>query len=208
MPLSGSFAEMPAPHHRPPLRPQVLYLGAASGTSVSHVSDVVGPEGSVYAVEFSHRRWAAGACAGLPGRRVGRRTCYWRAVVWSRGCRHPASLPPYPCSQHPNSSVCTLSTRSGRDLVNMAKKRPNVIPIIEDARHPQKYRMLVPMVSVGGSWRGSCAIPLAPACLPACMHVLARCSGCGAMAAAACSWFCGHMPCARPPAQRNCMAAC
>lgn len=35
---------------------QVLYLGGASGTSVSHVSDVVGPEGSVYAVEFSHRR--------------------------------------------------------------------------------------------------------------------------------------------------------
>lgn len=37
---------------------KVLYLGGASGTSVSHVSDVVGPEGSVYAVEFSHRRWA------------------------------------------------------------------------------------------------------------------------------------------------------
>jgi rRNA 2'-O-methyltransferase fibrillarin len=33
----------------------------------------------------------------------------------------------------------------GRDLVNMAKKRTNVIPIIEDARHPQKYRMLVGM---------------------------------------------------------------
>ena len=30
----------------------------------------------------------------------------------------------------------------------MAKKRPNVIPIIEDARHPAKYRMLVPMVDV------------------------------------------------------------
>lgn len=71
---------------------KVLYLGAASGTSVSHVSDIVGPEGTVYAVEFSHR--------------------------------------------------------SGRDLVNMAKKRPNVVPIIEDARHPQKYRMLVPMVDV------------------------------------------------------------
>ena len=28
----------------------------------------------------------------------------------------------------------------------MAKKRPNVIPIIEDARHPARYRMLVPMV--------------------------------------------------------------
>jgi rRNA 2'-O-methyltransferase fibrillarin len=36
--------------------------------------------------------------------------------------------------------------RSGRDLINVAKKRTNIIPIIEDARHPQKYRMLVPMV--------------------------------------------------------------
>jgi fibrillarin-like rRNA methylase len=71
---------------------KLLYLGAASGTSVSHCSDLVGPEGAVYAVEFSHR--------------------------------------------------------SGRDLVNMAKQRPNVIPIIEDARHPLKYRMLVPMVDV------------------------------------------------------------
>ncbi|CAN6987459.1 unnamed protein product [Brassica rapa subsp. trilocularis] len=71
---------------------KVLYLGAASGTTVSHVSDIVGPEGCVYAVEFSHR--------------------------------------------------------SGRDLVNMAKKRTNIIPIIEDARHPAKYRMLVGMVDV------------------------------------------------------------
>ncbi|PWA46913.1 fibrillarin, S-adenosyl-L-methionine-dependent methyltransferase [Artemisia annua] len=71
---------------------RVLYLGAASGTTVSHVSDLVGPTGVVYAVEFSHR--------------------------------------------------------SGRDLVNMAKKRTNVIPIIEDARHPAKYRMLVSMVDV------------------------------------------------------------
>lgn len=69
---------------------KVLYLGAASGTSVSHVADLVGPEGVVYAVEFSHR--------------------------------------------------------PGRDLITMAKKRPNVVPIIEDARHPQKYRMLVGMV--------------------------------------------------------------
>lgn len=71
---------------------KVLYLGAASGTSVSHVADIVGPTGSVYAVEFSHR--------------------------------------------------------SGRDLINMAKKRTNVIPIVEDARHPHKYRILVPMVDV------------------------------------------------------------
>jgi len=69
---------------------KVLYLGAASGTTVSHVSDLVGPEGAVYAVEFSHR--------------------------------------------------------TGRELLEVAKKRTNVIPIIEDARKPQKYRMLVPMV--------------------------------------------------------------
>lgn len=71
---------------------KVLYLGAASGTSVSHVADIVGPNGNVYAVEFSHR--------------------------------------------------------SGRDLINMATHRPNVIPIVDDARHPLKYRMLVPMVDV------------------------------------------------------------
>ena len=71
---------------------KVLYLGAASGTTVSHVSDIVGPEGLVYAVEFSHR--------------------------------------------------------SGRDLLNVAKQRTNIIPIIEDARHPHKYRMLVGMVDV------------------------------------------------------------
>jgi hypothetical protein len=65
---------------------KVLYLGAASGTSVSHVSDIIGPTGVVYAVEFSHR--------------------------------------------------------SGRDLINMAKKRTNVVPIVEDARMPLKYRMV------------------------------------------------------------------
>ena len=71
---------------------KVLYLGAASGTSVSHVADIVGPTGTVYAVEFSHR--------------------------------------------------------SGRDLINMATRRTNVIPIVEDARFPSRYRMLVSMVDV------------------------------------------------------------
>lgn len=69
---------------------KVLYIGAAAGTTVSHVSDIVGPTGCVYAVEFAHR--------------------------------------------------------PGRDLINMAKSRTNVIPIIEDARHPLKYRMLMGMV--------------------------------------------------------------
>jgi rRNA 2'-O-methyltransferase fibrillarin len=71
---------------------KVLYLGAASGTTVSHVSDIVGPTGVVYAVEFS--------------------------------------------------------PRSGRDLVNLAKKRTNIVPIINDARRPEQYRMLVGMVDV------------------------------------------------------------
>jgi fibrillarin-like pre-rRNA processing protein len=34
---------------------KVLYLGAASGTTASHVSDIVGKEGYVYCVEFAHR---------------------------------------------------------------------------------------------------------------------------------------------------------
>ncbi|MCX6778139.1 MAG: fibrillarin-like rRNA/tRNA 2'-O-methyltransferase [Candidatus Micrarchaeota archaeon] len=40
-----------------PIKPgsNVLYLGAASGTTASHVSDIVGESGSVYCVEFAHR---------------------------------------------------------------------------------------------------------------------------------------------------------
>jgi fibrillarin-like pre-rRNA processing protein len=34
---------------------QVLYLGAASGTTASHVSDIVGEKGHVYCVEFAAR---------------------------------------------------------------------------------------------------------------------------------------------------------
>ena len=66
---------------------RVLYLGAANGTTVSHVSDIVGPSGVVYAVEFS--------------------------------------------------------LRSGRDLVSMAKRRVNVVPIVEDARYPLRYRLML-----------------------------------------------------------------
>jgi fibrillarin-like pre-rRNA processing protein len=40
-----------------PIRPdsKVLYLGAASGTTASHVSDIVGNNGYVYCVEFAPR---------------------------------------------------------------------------------------------------------------------------------------------------------
>jgi rRNA 2'-O-methyltransferase fibrillarin len=36
------------------------------------------------------------------------------------------------------------SERSGRDLINMSKKRPNIVPIVEDARKPQNYRFVIP----------------------------------------------------------------
>lgn len=40
-----------------PIKPNhsVLYLGAASGTTASHVSDIVGEKGHVYCVEFASR---------------------------------------------------------------------------------------------------------------------------------------------------------
>jgi len=40
-----------------PIKPgsKVLYLGAASGTTVSHVSDIVGEGGRVYCIEFAQR---------------------------------------------------------------------------------------------------------------------------------------------------------
>lgn len=63
---------------------KVLYLGASTGTTVSHVSDIVGMSGIVFAVE-------------------------------------PA-------------------TRVARELIeNVASKRKNVVPILEDARKPNSY---------------------------------------------------------------------
>ena len=72
-----------------PIQPgsKVLYLGAASGTTVSHCSDIVGEEGVVYAVEFSQR--------------------------------------------------------TVRDLIQLATVRKNIVPILDDARHPSRYAPLV-----------------------------------------------------------------
>ena len=71
---------------------RVLYLGAASGTTSSHVSDLVGEEGIVYCVEFSPR------------------------VM--------------------------------RELLRVCESRPNMIPILADARFPEKYRMFIGPVDV------------------------------------------------------------
>lgn len=98
----------------------MLYLGGASGTTVSHVSDIVGPVRSHLLFSFIIQSpWYA----ILP---------FANQVILQTGLVYAVEF----------------SHRSGRDLVNMAKKRTNVIPIIEDARHPARYRMLVGMVDV------------------------------------------------------------
>jgi len=75
---------------RVPIKPnhKVLYLGAASGTTASHVSDIVGEKGHVYCVEFA--------------------------------------------------------SRSIRELINnVCAYRLNMLPILEDARFPEKYAMFL-----------------------------------------------------------------
>ena len=70
---------------------RVLYLGAASGTTASHVSDIVS-DGIVYCVE--------------------------------------------------------VSQRSFRDLLRVCESRPNMIPILADAKAPQGYAHLVEHVDL------------------------------------------------------------
>ncbi len=73
-----------------PIKPgqRVLYLGSASGTTVSHVSDILGAEGIVYCIDFAPR------------------------VM--------------------------------RDLLrNVCAHRPNAVPILADARMPERYEAIV-----------------------------------------------------------------
>lgn len=81
--LKNGLSEMP-------IQPgsKILYLGAASGTTVSHCSDIVGDKGAIYAVEFSER--------------------------------------------------------TARNLIHLAAARNNILPVIEDARHPTRYASMVP----------------------------------------------------------------
>ncbi len=69
---------------------QILYLGAAAGTTVSHLSDIV-YRGMIYAVEIS----------------------------------------PFPL----------------RKLLDVCRMRKNIVPIMEDANHPERYLHLVPKVN-------------------------------------------------------------
>jgi fibrillarin-like pre-rRNA processing protein len=69
--------------------PQILYLGAATGTTVSHLSDIV-TKGTIYAVE--------------------------------------------------NSPIAV------KNLLELSRKRKNIIPILADANHPDRYSPLVSSV--------------------------------------------------------------
>jgi len=71
---------------------KILYLGAGSGTTPSHVSDLVGEKGIVYAVEFAPR------------------------VM--------------------------------RELINVTETRKNLIPILADARFPNRYAHIVDLVDI------------------------------------------------------------
>lgn len=93
---------------------KLLYLGAASGTTVSHCSDMVGQ----VCLNSSYYH-------------------YWKTNIFLEKIWHGNVL------QDGLVYAVEFSYRSGRDLINVAKKRPNIVPIIEDARHPQKYRMIV-----------------------------------------------------------------
>jgi len=69
----------------------VLYLGAATGTTVSHISDIL-IDGTIYSIE--------------------------------------------------NSPIAV------KKLLNVCKNRKNIIPILEDANHPDRYSLIVPIVDI------------------------------------------------------------
>jgi len=71
---------------------RILYLGIASGTTASYLSDIIGGNGIIYGVDFS--------------------------------------------------------ARALRDLLPMAEKRGNIIPIFNDARKPEQYAPLVGTVDM------------------------------------------------------------
>ena len=69
----------------------VLYLGAATGTTISHISDLL-PHGTIYAVEHS-----------------------------------PVSM---------------------KKFLSVVQHRKNIIPLLEDANHPDRYFSIVPQVDL------------------------------------------------------------
>jgi fibrillarin-like pre-rRNA processing protein len=76
-----------------PIKPgcQILYLGAANGTTASHISDII-EHGQMHCIEFS--------------------------------------------------------VRSFKDLLKISNSRKNILPILEDAFHPERYKQFVGKVDI------------------------------------------------------------
>ncbi len=66
---------------------KILYLGSATGTTVSHVSDIIGNESIIFCIEFSERNM--------------------------------------------------------RQFLNFCENRENIVPLLSDARYPDKYSDIV-----------------------------------------------------------------
>lgn len=66
---------------------KILYLGSATGTTVSHISDIIGNESIMYCIEFSERNM--------------------------------------------------------RQFLNSCENRENIVPLLSDARYPDKYSDIV-----------------------------------------------------------------
>jgi len=75
-----------------PIKPghRILYLGAATGTTPSHVSDIIGLEGKIYALD--------------------------------------------------------IAPRVMRELIAVCETRPNMLPLLADAKKPHEYRHIVELV--------------------------------------------------------------
>jgi len=75
-----------------PIKPghRILYLGAATGTTPSHVSDIIGLEGKIYALD--------------------------------------------------------VAPRVMRELIAVCETRPNMLPLLADAKKPYEYRHIVELV--------------------------------------------------------------
>uniref|UniRef100_A0A8C0F6Z5 rRNA 2'-O-methyltransferase fibrillarin n=1 Tax=Bubo bubo TaxID=30461 RepID=A0A8C0F6Z5_BUBBB len=88
-------------HIRPGTK--VLYLGAASGTTVSHVSDIVGPRWGDLRVPVPRRGWFTPLSSRIA--RAG------TSSTWPRNA--PTSSPSSKTPATPTSTACSLVSRSG-----------------------------------------------------------------------------------------------
>ncbi|NLI62134.1 MAG: fibrillarin-like rRNA/tRNA 2'-O-methyltransferase [Methanosarcinaceae archaeon] len=110
---------------------KVLYLGAASGTTVSHISDILADENNV--CEKTSTDVAKNPdIVTNPGVVTNSDVLTNSGVAKNSGVVYAVEF----------------SERPARDLVNLASVRKNIIPILSDASAPSKYSFFVEPVDV------------------------------------------------------------